>query len=115
MDGLEENSRLESQKSDMNLITLERNSFNFLEYVADTIVWPFWLTHPDRYAKMQMQTLPDPTEGLSFDTIVPKQTSTRHVASAAFYHCLGEWVFVNDHMENPQRFRQFSQPRILFI
>ncbi|KAF9044550.1 hypothetical protein BDZ89DRAFT_1059027 [Hymenopellis radicata] len=67
----EDRSQIESQKSDMNLITLERNSFNFLEY-----------------AKMQMQTLSDVSEGLSFDAIVPKLTSTRHVASAAFYHCL---------------------------
>jgi len=61
---------LESQQSDINLITLERNSFNFLEY-----------------AKMQYQTLPDMTS-LIFDHIVPQAASTRHVAAAAFYHCL---------------------------
>ncbi|KAF8922569.1 hypothetical protein CPB85DRAFT_60827 [Mucidula mucida] len=71
VDAGEDRSQNESQKSDLNLITLERNSFNFLEY-----------------AKMQMQSLSDVSEGLSFDTIVPKLTSTRHVASAAFYHCL---------------------------
>ncbi|KAI0068210.1 hypothetical protein BV25DRAFT_1911222 [Artomyces pyxidatus] len=61
----------ESQQSDLNLVTLERNSFNFLEY-----------------AKMQMQTLQQPSDGLIFDAIVPKATSTPHVAAAAFYHCL---------------------------
>ncbi|KAF7320350.1 RAD21/Rec8 N-terminal domain protein [Mycena kentingensis (nom. inval.)] len=66
-----EQSAQESQQSDMNLITLERNSYNFLEYV-----------------KMQLQGLPSSATGLSFDTVVPKATSTRHVAAAAFYHCL---------------------------
>lgn len=61
----------ETQQSDANLITLERNSFNFLEYT-----------------KMQQNTLPDLSAGLSFDIIVPTATSTRHVAAAAFYHCL---------------------------
>ncbi|KAG7450532.1 uncharacterized protein BT62DRAFT_520047 [Guyanagaster necrorhizus] len=66
------NSQIESQKSDTNLVTLERNSFNFLEY-----------------AKMQFQTLPDFSNDLSFDAVAPPTTSTRHVAAAAFYHCLG--------------------------
>ncbi|KAJ7071043.1 Rec8 like protein-domain-containing protein [Mycena amicta] len=66
-----ENTAQDSQRSDMNLITLERNSYNFLEYV-----------------KMQLQGLPGSSVGLSFDTVVPKATSTRHVAAAAFYHCL---------------------------
>ncbi|KII94383.1 hypothetical protein PLICRDRAFT_425757 [Plicaturopsis crispa FD-325 SS-3] len=61
---------LESQQSDVNLITLERNSFNFLEY-----------------AKMQSQILPNSTS-LVFDHVVPQATSTRHVAAAGFYHCL---------------------------
>lgn len=61
----------ETQKSDLNLVTLERNSFNFLEY-----------------AKMQFQTLSGPGIRLTFDTVVPTLTSTRHVAAAAFYHCL---------------------------
>ncbi|KAJ3751978.1 hypothetical protein EV360DRAFT_56004 [Lentinula raphanica] len=60
-----------SQKSELNLITLERNSFNFLEYV-----------------KMQQQAMPAGSERISFDVVVPKLTSTRHVAAAAFYHCL---------------------------
>lgn len=60
----------ESQKSDMNVIALERNSLNFLEY-----------------AKMQFNAMPS-ASSLSFDDVVPKATSTPHVASAAFYHCL---------------------------
>jgi len=64
-----ENSAIESQP-ETSLLTLERNSFNFLEY-----------------AKMQLQTLPT-THTLTFDDVVPKTTSTRHVAAAAFYHCL---------------------------
>ncbi|KAL0951212.1 hypothetical protein HGRIS_007935 [Hohenbuehelia grisea] len=63
----------DTQQSDMNVITLERNSLNFLEYT-----------------RMQLQTLPVGAAGLAFDTIVPKASSTRHVAAAAFYHCLGE-------------------------
>ncbi|KIY71651.1 hypothetical protein CYLTODRAFT_487083 [Cylindrobasidium torrendii FP15055 ss-10] len=59
-----------SQRSEVNPVTLEKNSFNFLEY-----------------AKIQMQTLPDAAEGLSFDTIVPKESNKR-VAAAAFYNCL---------------------------
>ncbi|KAK7064240.1 RNA cytidine acetyltransferase [Favolaschia claudopus] len=64
-------SAVDSQRSDMNLITLERNSFNFLEYI-----------------RMQLQGLPNSVSELSFDAVVPTATSTRHVAAAAFYHCL---------------------------
>lgn len=42
---------------------------------------------------MQSNTLPSTAssaQGLSFDTVVPKLGSTRHVAAAAFYHCLGK-------------------------
>ncbi|KAI0309026.1 hypothetical protein OF83DRAFT_1089355, partial [Amylostereum chailletii] len=67
----EGHSHAESHQSDVNLVTLERNSYNFLEY-----------------ARMQVHALPEPSEGVSFDAIVPKATSTPHVASAAFYHCL---------------------------
>ncbi|KAF7306915.1 RAD21/Rec8 N-terminal domain protein [Mycena indigotica] len=73
---MQEEVNQESQRSEMNLITLERNSYNFLEYV-----------------KMQLQGLPNSMAGLSFDTVVPMSTSTRHVAAAAFYHCLGLTVF----------------------
>ncbi|KAI8995657.1 Rec8 like protein-domain-containing protein [Trametes punicea] len=59
----------ESQQS--NILTLERNSFNFLEY-----------------AKMQLRAYPASTYMLPFDDVVPKATSTRRVAAAAFYHCL---------------------------
>ncbi|KAF6766048.1 Rec8 like protein-domain-containing protein [Ephemerocybe angulata] len=60
----------ETQKSEVHLATLERNSFNFLEY-----------------AKMQYRSLQEGGR-LTFDMVVPRDTSTRHVASAAFYHCL---------------------------
>ncbi|KAI0335243.1 hypothetical protein GY45DRAFT_1268246 [Cubamyces sp. BRFM 1775] len=59
----------ESQQS--NVLTLERNSFNFLEYV-----------------KMQARAYPSETSEVPFDDVVPKATSTRRVAAAAFYHCL---------------------------
>jgi hypothetical protein len=39
---------------------------------------------------MQLQTVQRPSEGLSFDSVAPRETSTPHVAAAAFYHCLGE-------------------------
>jgi len=41
---------------------------------------------------MQYQTLPKPDGQLTFETVVPKSTSTRHVAAAAFYHCLGSFL-----------------------
>ncbi|KAI9512602.1 Rec8 like protein-domain-containing protein, partial [Russula earlei] len=63
-----------------DLVTLERNSFNFLEYV-----------------KMQLQTVRRPSEGLSFERIAPRETSTPHVAAAAFYHCLGELMTLCRH------------------
>ena len=44
----------------------------------------------NRYVKMQFQAMPTGTKNISFDTIVPKAASTRHVAAAGFYHCLGE-------------------------
>ncbi|KAJ8083983.1 R8 protein [Marasmius tenuissimus] len=60
----------DTQRSEL-LVTLERNSFNFLEYV-----------------KIQQKALPGGSDGIPFETIAPKNTSTRHVAAAAFYHCL---------------------------
>ncbi|KAF9076274.1 hypothetical protein BDP27DRAFT_896001 [Rhodocollybia butyracea] len=63
------NTQLDSQKSE--LITLERNSFNFLQY-----------------AKMQEQAMPAGNESITFDDVVPKMASSRHVAAAGFYHCL---------------------------
>lgn len=42
-----------------------------------------------RYAKMQYQSLSNPSDLLSFEDIVPQTTSNAHVASAALYHCLG--------------------------
>ncbi len=38
---------------------------------------------------MQLSAFPSATSELSFDDVVPKATSTRRVAAAAFYHCLG--------------------------
>lgn len=67
----EESAVVDSQQSDANLLTLERNSYHFLEY-----------------AKMQLQTFALPTSTLTFDDVVPKLTSTPHVAAAGFYHCL---------------------------
>jgi len=71
VENVPEEPQQETQKSDLNLITLERNSYNFLEY-----------------AKMQYQTLHKPNGQLTFETVVPNLSSTRHVAAAAFYHCL---------------------------
>ncbi|RXW15504.1 hypothetical protein EST38_g10349 [Candolleomyces aberdarensis] len=65
-----EETQEETQKTEVHLATLERNSFNFLEY-----------------AKMQYRSLPDGGR-LKFEMVVPQATSTRHVAAAAFYHCL---------------------------
>ncbi|KAF5312434.1 hypothetical protein D9619_003276 [Psilocybe cf. subviscida] len=86
--GLAEGTQQETQKSDINLVTLERNSFNFLEY-----------------ARMQQQTLPKSAE-LTFDTVVPKVSSTRHVAASAFYHCLvlATKNFLSLHQEEPYEF-----------
>lgn len=39
---------------------------------------------------MQLQTIHRPQDGLAFNNVAPRETSTRHVAAAAFYHCLGE-------------------------
>ncbi|GLB36139.1 putative N terminus of Rad21 / Rec8 like protein [Lyophyllum shimeji] len=67
----DQSATLESQRSNMDLVGLERNSYNFLEYV-----------------KMQSHSLPSSTADLTFDIVVPQLTSTRHVAASAFYHCL---------------------------
>ncbi|KAH6917396.1 Rec8 like protein-domain-containing protein [Coprinopsis sp. MPI-PUGE-AT-0042] len=66
-----EETQGDTQRSEENAIFLEKNSFNFLEY-----------------ARMQSRTLPNPEGKLSFNQIVPPDTSTRHVAAAAFHHCL---------------------------
>ncbi|QRV91011.1 cohesin subunit rad21 [Ceratobasidium sp. AG-Ba] len=52
-------------------VTMERNSFKFLEYV-----------------RMQERALADPSEGVQFSSIAPVESSTTHVAAAAFYHTL---------------------------
>jgi folate-dependent phosphoribosylglycinamide formyltransferase PurN len=44
----------------------------------------------NRYAKMQEQAMPVGSESITFDDVVPKMASSRHVAAAGFYHCLGE-------------------------
>ncbi len=38
---------------------------------------------------MQLTANPSANAELAFDDVVPKATSTRRVAAAAFYHCLG--------------------------
>ena len=91
-----EDTQQNTQKSDLNLISLERNSFNFLEsvlspYAAEFCRWQIG-SCVHRYAKMQYQTLSKPDGQLTFETVVPKSTSTRHVAAAAFYHCLGSFL-----------------------
>ncbi|PFH54464.1 hypothetical protein AMATHDRAFT_44 [Amanita thiersii Skay4041] len=55
-----------------NIVALQKNSHNFLEY-----------------AKMQLKAMSN-THEMVFDKIVPTSTSTRHVAAAGFYQCLGE-------------------------
>ncbi|KAL5495434.1 REC8 [Sanghuangporus weigelae] len=54
-----------------NIVTLERTSYNFLEY-----------------CKMQAQGLSGNRTTLDFNDVVPAQTSSRRVAAAAFHHCL---------------------------
>ncbi|THH03827.1 hypothetical protein EW145_g5973 [Phellinidium pouzarii] len=61
----------DTQDTENNIITIERNSYNFLEY-----------------CKMQVQTLPDIQSTLEFTDVVPSATSSRKVAAAAFHHCL---------------------------
>ena len=80
----------ESQQS--NVLTLERNSFNFLEYVS-VLNGPNARRLPDigRYVKMQARAYPSATSEVPFDDVVLKATSTRRVAAAAFYHCLGQY------------------------
>ena len=78
----------ESQQS--NVLTLERNSFNFLEYAGflGGLRSRYSPCLP-RYVKMQARAYPSATSEVPFDDVVPKTTSTRRVAAAAFYHCLG--------------------------
>ena len=38
---------------------------------------------------MQLRAMPSENSELSFDEVVPRATSTRRVAAAGFYHCLG--------------------------
>lgn len=92
-----EDTQQDTQKSDLNIISLERNSFNFLESVLSSKVDELCCSQTGscvycRYAKMQYQTLSKPDGQLIFETVVPKSTSTRHVAAAAFYHCLGSLI-----------------------
>jgi len=49
-----------------------------------------------RYVKMQERALTSSEGALQFDVVVPKTTSTRHVAAAAFYHCLGITFFSSE-------------------
>lgn len=54
-----------------SLQKLEKHSLNFLEY-----------------ARMQYRCLSSLSSCLIFDDVVPKASSTPHVAAAAMYHCL---------------------------
>lgn len=54
-----------------NATNIEKNSSNFLEYT-----------------KMQRKALAGPFADLTFEHIIPKQSSTRHIAASGFYHCL---------------------------
>lgn len=54
-----------------SLQKLEKNSLNFLEY-----------------ARMQYRSLSGLSSCLIFDDVVPRASSTSHVAAAAMYHCL---------------------------
>ncbi|KAH8120144.1 Rec8 like protein-domain-containing protein [Phellopilus nigrolimitatus] len=62
----------DTQETENNFVTLERTSYNFLEY-----------------CKMQLQALPGNQSTLDFSDIVPSATSSHRVAAAAFHHCLG--------------------------
>lgn len=39
---------------------------------------------------MQRKALAGPFADLTFEHIIPKQSSTRHIAASGFYHCLGK-------------------------
>jgi hypothetical protein len=52
---------------------------------------------------MQLQTVQRPSEGLAFNSIAPRETSTPHVAAAAFYHCLGEPINLVDITRSTER------------
>ncbi|KDQ63558.1 hypothetical protein JAAARDRAFT_189121 [Jaapia argillacea MUCL 33604] len=69
---------MESQLSEVNADTLERNSRNFLAWATE-----------------QSEQL---TRGevLTFDHLVPKDTSSHHVAASGFYHCLGVYPTSRD-------------------
>lgn len=94
VDQVGNSAAIDSQRSnDPNLVSLERNSFNFFEwghFWVQQIMTKFSLN--DRYAKMQLHSLPLSAPDLDFDIIAPRETSTRHVAAAAFYHCLGALI-----------------------
>ncbi|KAL4069631.1 hypothetical protein V8B97DRAFT_1918138 [Scleroderma yunnanense] len=61
----------DASRGSADLPALEKNSSNFLEY-----------------ARMQHRSLSSSFPNLTFDDVVPKATSTAHVAAAALYHCL---------------------------
>lgn len=44
---------------------------------------------------MQLQAMQRPSDGVAFGNVAPRETSTPHVAAAAFYHCLGELMNIN--------------------
>ena len=62
VDAMNQSGVDESQMSDMNLITLEKNSFNFLEYAVHFLSHMLFI-FVSRYTRMQYQTLPA-TQGI---------------------------------------------------
>lgn len=94
----------DADQSNPNLRTLEKSSFDFLEYAhIFRVCKDIFADACDRYAKMQLNANPSDTGSLSFDDIVQKPFSTRRVAAAAFYHCLGMCPFLHQAEDNPER------------
>lgn len=73
-----------------NLPALEKNSTNFLESARHPVMNKYLVLLVRRYARMQYQSLSGSSLYLAFDDVVPKASSTTHVAAAALYHCLGK-------------------------
>jgi hypothetical protein len=64
---------------------------------------------------MQLQTVQRPSEGLAFNSVAPRETSTPHVAAAAFYHCLGEFINVVDITRRAERMVVLATKGVLRI
>jgi hypothetical protein len=64
---------------------------------------------------MQLQTVQRPSEGLAFNSVAPRETSTPHVAAAAFYHCLGEFINMVDITRRAERLVVLATKGVLRI